>query len=621
MNNKKAQKWMDRFSKAEDAQRELFKRVSKYYDIMYAIQNTDNVAPWRAKVYIPILASKAWDLIARLSNVTPYFQTKVDEIELDELGFRVPEKVKKRQQRLDAKLKKDYLNADEPIKLKVADTLMDAVIAGTGWAKVSWEYKDKQTYSKMTDDDGMVINPDKDSKETKEYGCNSFDPQNFFNVFVSPNVPSWAKANYIIVRSYKPFDDLRNDPKYELNKLHSKPDTTEFSTDNNARNRIVNAQTLLMNDDTVETATIYECYERRGNKIFLTTYALGGSGQKQWIEIRGESQKYWHKYFPIVPFYIRKKSFSVFGESLFENNATLQAATNDLFNHYLDNLNVSLDSMIMYEDGTLTSDFIVEPGGEITFTGEKPDQFKFPEPNPAQITSVMNQLEKSIEIATVPQYISGVPDSSTDKTAGTAKGISLITEAATEKIGFMKDNVKQSMTIVGRIMLSNLAQFMDKPDRVEYEQDGQIKPDIVLPEDYQGEIELTIDDDSMLPLTKDERRDISLQFLAQVGQVQKLAMEQANFFQDPSAVPKIKYGEFIEELAQYFAVKDVSRYMDKATTPQLPEQQTQTPQPTQDTNMPIGNPEGGGQPAQDPMLAAIQGAQGAQLGGMSNAGF
>ena len=269
----------------------------------------------------------------------------------------------------------------------------------------------------------------------------------------------------------------------------------------------------------------------------------------------------------------------------------------------------------MYEDGTLTSDFIVEPGGEITFTGEKPDQFKFPEPNPAQITSVMNQLEKSIEIATVPQYISGVPDSSTDKTAGTAKGISLITEAATEKIGFMKDNVKQSMTIVGRIMLSNLAQYMDRPDRVEYEQNGQIKPDIVMPEDYQGEIELTIDDDSMLPLTKDERRDISLQFLAQVGQVQKLAMEQAQFFQDPSAVPKIKYGEFIDELAQYFAVKDVSRYMDKSTTPQLPPQQIQTGADSLNTNMPTGSPEGGGQPAQDPMMAAIQGAQGASMGG------
>ena len=342
MNNKKAQKWQNRFSKAEDAQRQLFKRVSKYYDIMYSVQNTDNVAPWRSKVYIPILASKAWDLIARLSNVTPYFQTKVEDIEFEESvpeidpmtgeevvaeqSFKIPEATLDRQKRLDAKLKKDYTNSDEPMKLKVADTLMDAVVAGTGWAKVSWEVKEKQQYSKQIDDDGMVMNPDKDVSDSTEYGCNSFDPQNFFNVFVSPNVPSWGKANYIIVRSYKPFDDLRSDSKYDLSKLYGQTDTANFSTDNNARNRVVNEQTLLMNDDSVETATIYECYERRGHKIFLTTYALGGDGGKNWIEIRPESKKYWHKYFPIVPFYIRKKSFSPFGESLFENNATLVAA-------------------------------------------------------------------------------------------------------------------------------------------------------------------------------------------------------------------------------------------------------------------------------------------------------
>ena len=138
---------------------------------------------------------------------------------------------------------------------------------------------------------------------------------------------------------------------------------------------------------------------------------------------------------------------------------------------------------------------------------------------------------------------------------------------------------------------------------VEYEQDGEIKPDVVLPADYQGKIGLTIDDDSLLPLTKDERRDIALQFLVQVGQTQKLAIEQAQFFKDPTSVPKIKYGEFIEELAQYFSVKDVSRYIDKQVAPMqsvLPEQAA-----------------GSGQ---TPEEAAIQGMQGAAQGFESSVG-
>jgi hypothetical protein len=65
---KRAELWQTRFTRAENNQEALFKKVSKYYDIMYAIQNTDNVAPWRAKIFVPVMASKAWDLIARLSK-------------------------------------------------------------------------------------------------------------------------------------------------------------------------------------------------------------------------------------------------------------------------------------------------------------------------------------------------------------------------------------------------------------------------------------------------------------------------------------------------------------------------------------------------------------------------
>lgn len=604
--DKKAQTWKARFTTAESDQQSLFTKTSKYYDMMYAVQNTADMAPWRAKVYIPILASKAWDLIARLSNITPWFQTKIDDIALDEAGFVVPEETLSRQRRLDAKLRKDYLEgSDEPVKLKMSDVLIDAVVAGTGWAKVSWEVKEEKVYTKKTDDDGSVVEPDKDKVDSFEYGCNQFDPTNFFNVFVAPNSPSWSKAPWIIVRYFKPFYELENNKNYKLDDLSDTPKDITFGGQNNARNRVVNEKSLFGGDSSVKIATIYECYERKADGIYLTTYAEAKKGNHQtgWARIRGESKRYWHKYYPIVPFYIRKKSFSPWGESLFENNATLQAATNDIFNHHLDNLNVSLDSMIMYEDGTLTSDFVVEPGGEITYTGSEPKQFKFPEPNPAQVTMVLNTIEKAIEQATVPQYISGVPDSSTDKTAGTAKGISLITEAATEKIGFMKDNVKQSMTIVGRIMLSNLAQFQDKPDRVEYRSGGKDEVDLVTPADYQGKIELVIDDDSMLPLTKDERRDIMQAFISNLGSIQKLEIQQAQMTGNPS-ISLVNYGELMEDSANYYAVKDPTRYISKGEL--KPAAMNPEAGPTGvDTKL-------------DAVAAAMTGGAGAAAGGMSS---
>ncbi len=616
MADKTAEKWRERFEGCEETQRNLFDKVSKFYDILYAIQNTSNIAPWRSKIFIPVLASKAWDLVSRLSSVLPYFQTKIDDIGWDEekVDFVIPQETINRQLRLDAKLRKDYTEgSDEPIKLKVSDTLLDAVVAGTGWAKASWETKDEVTYSKKIDKDGMVEEPDKDEVKTeKGRGYNCFEPLNFFNVFPAKNSPSWSKLPYLIVRYYKPFFELEKNSNYNLNDLDDQPSSINFNTQNNARNRIVNEKEIMPADKTVKTATIYECYERKKDGIYLTTYAEGKS-KTGWKRIRPEGKRYWHQYYPVVPFYIRRKTFSPFGESLFENNATLQSATNDILNHYMDNLNVSLDSMIMYEDGTLTNDFVVEPGGEITYTGEVPKQFKFPEPNPAQLSQVINVLQGAIEQATVPQYISGVPDSSTDKTAGTAKGISLITEAATEKIGFMKDNFKQSMTIIGRIWLSNLAQFQDRPERVEYSKDGERKPDIILPQDYQGKIGITIDDDSLLPLTKDEKRDITLQLIAQMGQIQKLAIEQATFFKDPNGVPKFKYGEAFEEVAQYFSVKDAIRFMDKAEAPQRSVE-------TDGGTGAIAEKMLGGGSGQSPEQAAIQGQQSAALGGLANMG-
>ena len=121
----RASKWQKRFTRCESNQANLFKKTSKHYDIMYAVQNTDNIAPWRAKIYVPILASKAWDLVARLSGVLPYFRTRIkNELHFDANSGQlvIPNDTLERQRRIDAKLQSDYINAKgEPMKLKVFD--------------------------------------------------------------------------------------------------------------------------------------------------------------------------------------------------------------------------------------------------------------------------------------------------------------------------------------------------------------------------------------------------------------------------------------------------------------------------------------------------------------------
>jgi hypothetical protein len=351
----------------------------------------------------------------------------------------------------------------------------------------------------------------------------------------------------------------------------------EFEAFNESRNRVVNEQNQASPDETVDMVTYYQCFERTDKGVELTVYAEGSSETGEdapWVMIRKPSYPYWHNMFPVVPFYCRKKSYSVFGESLFENNRTLQSATNDLFNHYLDNWNLSVDGMIMYEDGSLTSDFIVEPGGELTYTGEAPKQFKFPEPNPQQLTTVTTVLEKGIEAATFSQYASGVPNSATDKTQGTAYGVKTISEAATTKIGFFRDNFKQSMKTLGRIWLSNLQQFSDNPAEIRRTVDGKVSPDVVVPSDYQGEIELDIDDDSMTPLNKQDKRDMHTAMVNEILGLQKAAITQYEIFKDPTDIPRFNFLEMVDETAELYSSKDAERLLldNKQQIPQPPQQ-------------------------------------------------
>jgi hypothetical protein len=608
----RAELWQKRFTRCETNQEVLFKKVSKFYDIMYAVQSTDNIAPWRAKIYVPIMASKAWDLISRLSNVLPYFKSRINnEMTMTEDGkLVIPDEVKERQQRIDAKLHYDYCyGQDEPMKLKVFDTMLDAVVAGTGFAKAGWAYGTKKSYSREYAEDGTVDDMSQEKVTSRKQGKNDFEPINFFNVFVGDNAVSYNKSKYVIVRYFKAMDDLKSQSHLKnVDKLVTTPDKGNFDIHNQSRNRMVNENRTDENDETVPTATVFECYERTPDGILCATYGIG-KNQKGWVELEQPTKKYWHNYYPIQPFYIRRKSFSPWGESLFENNSSLQYATNDLFNHYLDNWNLSIDSMIMYEDGSLTSDFIIEPGGEITYTGEKPDAFKFPEPNPAQLSMVMGVIDKAVENATVPQYISGVPNSSADKTAGTAKGISMITEAATEKIGYMRDNFKQSMVAIGKIWLSNLSQFQDQAEEIRSYERGEEKADIILPEDYRGDKDLTIDDDSLVPMTKEEKRDALEKLTAQSVMIQKAAVEQANILGTKQFIPVVNYAEILDESVQYYAIKDPSRFV---ISQDEIEQAPQMDMSEEDKLMQLAG--GSPQEGQDPGLAAAQGQEGAGFG-------
>lgn len=566
--------WSSRFKEAESNQNELFTKFERFYDIMYAVHSTKNMAPWRSKVYIPILASKAWDIISKFVGVMPGFEVNIrDETPITPEEM---EDIRDRQERAEEKLKFDWNNPllDDPISTKLFDGLMDGIVTGTGVWKVPWRVMTEKQYARPIEEDGISVDTSKEIVREIVQGCNDIEPVNIFNFFIEPSATSLQKANWVIIRDYVPLYTLKSRNKEDgveiyknLDKIDTfrSPESGTFADRNKARNRLLGIEDSVGSDETTEYVEVYECYDKEHNTIQTFVPSQGEHG-KRWLEIRRQKNVYWHGKFPIVAFNIRRKPFGFWGESLFEGNERLQAATNDLFNHYLDNWNLSIDSMIMQDDSSIVDDFIVEPGGTIVYSGEKPDQFRFPEPNPLQLTTVLTEIDKAIEASTIPQFSSGVPDSSLDKTQGTATGIIRLQEAANDKLGFMRSNFQKAILQMGNMWLMNSQQFMDRPITVYTRRNSRQTPMTITPADLQGVLELKIDASTMEPVSKVQAKQEFIEFTAQQLQLQTASLQQSQITKNPNDFVALNFHQIMSEAAHKYGIKNFDQFVRPADT-------------------------------------------------------
>ena len=600
--------WKERYDIAVNNQETMFKKFSDWYKLMYATVDDTNIALWRSKVFIPILAGKAWNLISKFVGLKPGF----------EVALRNPDTsndVQKEMARImQLKLEYDYDNPslDEPIRDKMINCLVDAVVTGTGFAKVPWHVKTKKRHERIIGEDGTVDLTKEKVIESK-YGCNDLVPVNIFNVFIAPGSTNLYKAPWIIIKEYKTIEQLKamNTSEKIYNNLdqleNARVDADQFAQYKKSRNRLTNDQDPIVTDKTVDYVAVYECYE--GNKI--CTYADAGTknGKSQgWIELREQENPYWHGKYPLVKFVVKQRPYDVWGEGIFELTERLQSAVNDVFNHYMDNWNLSVDGMYMIPENSRVSNFVVQPGGQVTYQGTPPSQFKLPEPNPNSVQNVLAVLEKSVEDATISAYASGQTSSSTDKTKGTATGIIRLQQAAGDMISFMRSNFQQTINQIGTMWLSNNQQFLDRPITVPGEKGvtEEVHPAMI-----QGDMELRIDDASMEPISKEDQKASYLQYVQQT-----LALQQASFAQQQATQGKteplyVDFKELFEQMSEKFGIKSEQSIVlepeDMQQQPQMPGQPMMPGQP----EMPPQGPE---MPPQQPMAPPV--SPQAAMGGM-----
>lgn len=596
---KRSQLWADRLSDAEGVQKSFQSKWGEWYDMMYASTQTDKMALWKSKAFLPILAGKVWDLVSRFVQYKPSWAVELYNLPVSMSSEALQAYLNQVYQNYDkVKMKMDYDYNDPvrrvPIQDEFFSVLVDAIVTGTGVARVNYEEITIESREHPLDDMNNV-DITLENVTTTMRGFNNFESVNIFNFYIDPSATDLQTAGWLIVQDVATKAELLSHTEYDkeaIEKIKFGVINDDTATYQKSKIRHLNSQDPSSADSKEKKVHILDCWDGEANTH--TVYAVS-EDKKRFVELLHEDNPYWHQKYPYVPFRIRRKPHLFWGESFFENSESLQSAMNDLFNHYMDNLNLS-DGMIAIEEGSVVEPYMIEPGGEFRYRGERPTQFKFPEPNPAQLTTVMNEIQSVIENITISQYASGVPNSATDTTQGTATGVTRLMEAATEKIGMMRQNIRRSWAEVGNMWLVNSQQFMVDP--VVYQKNtykGSVT-EMITPTDIRGNFVLRIDENSFEPISEDQMRSNYIEYIANLQNWANASREQAQANGNTDGIISIDYAHAAERLSELSSENPSTILMrveqPQANNPEEPEAPAETSEPTLNATGEIEPPQG-----------------------------
>jgi hypothetical protein len=569
--------WQKRYNTSSGNQAKLFKRISNWYDALYAIVGV-TPSPWRSKMYAPVLARQTWALAAKFLALKPGFQVTVNDPQEGPTDD-IDEAAEKARRKLEYDWENPYM--DETMRDKLFAPLLDAIVGGTGLAKVPWKIEKIDKYSRLATEDGTV-DLSKEKKITKEVSYNDLEPINIFNVFVSPSAKNLYGAPWIIIKEFKPkadLEDINEDAGVTVYKdLDKLTGTTSFDDDMNSfnlsRNRMINRTDRV--DNTVEMVKLFECYE--GDTICTYAESQSDDQDSSWLLIREQVNPYWHGKYPLVRFTVRNKPFQFWGEGIFETTYRSQATYNDVFNHFMDQWNLAENSMLIAPERANVNDYVVEPGGVITYKGSiAPQQFKHDMPDPAQLQMLLQYIDQAIEGVTISQYAAGNPNSNADTTKGTAAGIEHLQKAAGDTVSFMRTNFTQSIAQIGRFWLSNNQQFMTEPLTLMVTTKGQKQPMTIKPQDLQKDMQLIIDDTTMDPAKQDERMARFMVYYQQLSAMQQASVTQAQETRWATVPMYLDYNSILQSYSELMNATNYDKLLLDKNTVMEAMQNAQTP--------------------------------------------
>lgn len=598
-------KWQGRLEAAQKNQLPVFKKAKENYEIYYAQINSEQRAksPWKSNVFLPLLPGKARDVKAKMSILEPRFRViPADSWQVDGTGqLTFDEQALSKSIKVSKKLNREFTNytatGELPPRASLDFCNTDAIVAGWGLALAPLKTYNKvyKTKAALKDENGKdsAYTDDKTiTTKTLRRVSTELIPLDIFRSYLSSKAKSWETSPWYIFEREASYADLEKCNSDQGEMIYDLPASLKDAKPSPTKNQFASVRDVALGyqadgsdykDDSVNMFNVYDCYDQDTNEFFTFVEAAVEEATSGWIMPREMDNPYNHGLVPVIPFHVKRRPNSPWGESFFEISADVQHAYNAGYNQFSDNSTLSSETMALVDKNSIVGGYEISPGNTITYdslNGEKPEPWKLIDPNPAVFTARMSILEKNAENGTTPQYTSGQVDSKTDKTSGTRGGIEMLMEAANDKMAEMYRNLKGSLLRYGYIAMHNAQQYqnyievLDTPDlsasgQQNFNAGKKITADYLAPMELQEAFDIEIDDESLLPLNKSERRRMYLDFINTLIAFQKSSIEQSQLHNTPEDLLRLDWPDIMKELGAQFGELNAPAFIKEPITAQV----------------------------------------------------
>jgi hypothetical protein len=385
---------------------------------------------------------------------------------------------------------------------KVVSWIKNALIYGTGVAKIYWKTIEKEVTSYELGPDGKPLIDESGEFITNKETIPYFDDPclevvNMYDFFLDPEAQNIQDAQWVIHRYYKSLDELEQAgyyknlkrlKRYISSKIEKSPEETE-------RKELAFGHSGEY-DETVDNIEIWEMWDKDG----LTVMAAGE------VVIREQENPFWHGKKPFISLNDSIVPQEFYGKGEIEPVIKLQHALNTVQNQIIDNrTQVLMNMWKITGENVDESELIYRPNGVIHLSNE------YEKVEPIIPPDLTGNAQKDVSlIKSDIQQALGIYDYTKGAETGankTATGIGLVQEAANARFKHKIQLLEEAIKEVGEMVLALYQQFItdEKVIRVVGKKGEEFIR--VLPKDIAGEYDCVPEAGSTLMVDKDKERE------------------------------------------------------------------------------------------------------------------